>query len=122
MALNVFFDIETLTTNRLATPREQEVIEYVVSYKYDYKNKTYEFTAPTLEEFIKRLKKLHVKHIILLAHNGEGYDFHFLRRSLVLDFGLDFLPFLSSFLFLLMELPTGIEPVTSALPRLHSTN
>ena len=89
MTLNVFFDIETLTTNRLATPREQQVIEYVVSYKYDYKNKTYEFTAPTLEEFIKRLKKLHVKHIVLLAHNGEGYDFHFLRRSLVLDFGLE---------------------------------
>ena len=35
MALNVFFDIETLTTNRLVTPREQEVIEYVVSYKYE---------------------------------------------------------------------------------------
>lgn len=86
--LFVFFDIETLTVNRKAEPKEQLVMEYVVSYKYLLKGKEHEGVKPTLEAFIKYLLTLKEKHIILLAHNGEGYDFSFLRRALVYEFGL----------------------------------
>lgn len=86
--LNVFFDIETLTVNRKADPKKQLVMEYIVSYKYKWKNGVVEKLVPNLETMIRNLLTLKRKHIILLAHNGEGYDFAFLRRCLVYEFGL----------------------------------
>lgn len=86
--LNVFFDIETLTVNRKAEPKKQLAMEYIVSYKYKWKNGVVEKLVPNLETMIRNLLILKRKHIILLAHNGEGYDFAFLRRCLVYEFGL----------------------------------
>lgn len=86
--LNVFFDIETVTVNRKAEPKLQQVMEYVVSYKYKLKDHVYERLAPSLEFFINDLLKLNQNKIILLAHNGEKYDFAFLYRKLIIEFGL----------------------------------
>lgn len=87
--LFVFFDIETLTVNRQAEPKEQQAMEYVVSYKFkNLNNKIVEGVKPNLESFIKYLLTLKVKKIQLLAHNGDAYDFAFLHRKLITEFGL----------------------------------
>lgn len=84
----IFFDIETLTVNRKAEPKEQKVMEYIVSYKYKYKRHVYEGVKPDLAQFIKMILEKGYPKVTLLAHNGEGYDFAFLRRALIYDFGL----------------------------------
>lgn len=88
--LMVFFDIETVTINRDDEPKNQKAMEYVVSYKYRLNNQDYERVVPSLEFMINDLIKLKVdcNKIYLLAHNGEKYDFSFLLRKLIIEFGL----------------------------------
>lgn len=82
MGLNVFFDTETLTVNRKEKPALQKPAVYVVSCEYYYKKHEC-LVFPTLKGMLDHLIKLKVKNINLIAHNGEGYDNHFLRRELI---------------------------------------
>ncbi len=90
-ALNVFFDTETLIVNEKAKPRLRKACVYVVSYEYwdtwDTGEKVKK-VAPTLQDMLEDLCTLGFKSINLIAHNGEGYDFHFLRRELIDMYGL----------------------------------
>lgn len=88
---NVFFDIETLKTNTAAkNPKDWVVREYVVSMEMKIRGKYQEFLFPNLKEMLLFLisKKIQNKRFKLIAHNGRGFDFHFLRRTLLDDFGL----------------------------------
>lgn len=83
-ALNVFFDVETLKVNTKApNPKDWKTREYIVSYAFSYKNKYYEGVHPNIKSLLDYLETLHVKHINLLAHNGEGFDFALVRRCLI---------------------------------------
>lgn len=89
-ALNVFFDTETLIVNEDAKPRLRKACVYVVSYQYqDWRNlQPVKRIVPTLQDMLEDLCKLPYKSFHLIAHNGEGYDFHFLRRELIDMYGL----------------------------------
>lgn len=82
--LNVFFDTETLKVNTKApNPKDWKTREYVVSYAFNLKGNYYEGVKPNIKELLEYLGMLHVKHINLLAHNGEGFDFALIRRCLI---------------------------------------
>lgn len=83
-----FFDIETLKANTTAKPAEHQVVEYAVTAEYDWRRKHYEKLYPNLYYFIEDMLKIKTKKIVLFAHNGEKYDFHFLRRMLIDYYGL----------------------------------
>ncbi|MCO6560243.1 MAG: hypothetical protein J6574_03945 [Gilliamella sp.] len=87
--LNVFFDIETLTVNRRAKPAEHQVCEYVVACEYDYNSKHFQREYANLYFMIEDLLKLNKKKIKLIAHNGNRYDNHFIRRVLIDYYNLD---------------------------------
>lgn len=89
-AKEVFFDIETLQTNTSAkNARDRVVREYSVSYEYrDNKNVLQGGVLPNLHAFIELLLTLKYKNFKLIAHNGSGFDFHFLRRMLIDDYDL----------------------------------
>lgn len=88
---NVYFDIETLQTNTDAkNPKERIVREYSVSMEMKIGKKWVEKLFPSLHAMIDFLldENLKCKYFRLIAHNGRGYDNHFLRRMLIDDFHL----------------------------------
>lgn len=88
-SLVVFFDIETFKYNMTAEPKEQKALEYSVSCKFKrHGEKPFEHVFNTLKDMIDYFLKVDETYIELVAHNGEGYDFGFLRRSLVINYGL----------------------------------
>lgn len=86
--MEVFFDIETLKANTKDKPANHQVVEYAVTAEFDYRRKHYEKLYPNLYYFIEDILKFKSKKIVLFAHNGEKYDFHFLRRMLIDYYGL----------------------------------
>lgn len=84
-----FFDIETYKYNTIAEPKKQKAMEYSVSVKFkEDDGKIYEHVFNTLKDMISFLVDSKYNYIELVAHNGEGFDFGYLRRSLILNFGL----------------------------------
>lgn len=82
--LNVFFDTETLKVNTKApNPKDWKTREYVVSYAFSLKGKYYEGVKPNIKALLDYIGMLHVEHVNLLAHNGEGFDFALVRRCLI---------------------------------------
>lgn len=86
----VFFDIETLQTNTAAkNPKDRVVREYSVSMEYLKGKKVVKEIFPSLKAMLNYLiHKVTNKNFKLIAHNGRRFDFHFLRRTLIDDFGL----------------------------------
>ena len=87
--MQVFYDIETLTVNRQAKPSDQKPVEYVVAVEYDYRKKHVSVEFPNLYVMLEYLIKLPIKKIKLIAHNGDRYDVHFLRRVLIDFYALE---------------------------------
>lgn len=86
---DIFFDIETLQTNTSAkNPKDRVVREYSVSVEYKQGKKDVVLLFPSLNAMLKHLLGLRNKKFRLIAHNGRRFDFHFLRRMLIDDFGL----------------------------------
>ena len=87
---NVFFDIETLQTNTGAKNAKDYVVrEYSVSMEYKAGSKYKELLFPSLKAMLDYLVyNTQNKKFRLIAHNGRGYDFHFLRRTLIDCYGL----------------------------------
>lgn len=88
--LYVFFDIETLQTNTdAANPRDRIVREYSVSMEYMKGKQNEERIFPSLKKMLLYLlANTSNKHIVLVAHNGRRFDYHFLRRTLLDEFGM----------------------------------
>ena len=86
----VFFDIETLQTNTEAkSPRDRVVREYSVSMEYMKGNKVVKELFPSIKAMLDYLvHDISNRHFTLIAHNGRRFDFHFLRRTLLDDFGM----------------------------------
>ena len=85
----VWFDIETLSTNtKTEHPTERDVFEYAVIFEYYTGKKFHVELVSTLHDMIEHLLSLQAKHFELIAHNGAGFDFHFLRRSLIENYNL----------------------------------
>lgn len=87
-AFNVFYDIETLTTNTSAAPPERLPVEYVVAVEYDRRKKHYSLEFPNLYQMVEHLLELGYKKYNLIAHNGDRFDGHFLRRMLIDTYNL----------------------------------
>lgn len=81
---HIFYDIETLTVNqKTKQPSKLKSLEYIVSVSFLYEDKVHFFFMPNLTEFIRYLMQLTVKcKVELTAHNGNGYDNHFMLRAL----------------------------------------
>lgn len=86
--LEVYYDIETLTVNRQAKPSEQQAVEYVVAIEYDLRSRHIVLEFANLYHMLEYLQSLKRVKIKLIAHNGDRYDNHFLRRALIDYYGL----------------------------------
>lgn len=85
----VFFDIETFKYNlNVKEVSNIKVAEYSVSCIYEEKGKSVEKIFNTLTDMLNYFFELGFKNYEFLAHNGEGFDFWFLRKALIYDFGL----------------------------------
>lgn len=87
---NVFFDIETLKTNKKAkNPKDWICREYSVSMEVKvgkkYKTKLFANLKDMLNYLINDMSN---KKFKLIAHNGRRFDFNYLERTLIDDFGL----------------------------------
>ena len=85
----VYFDIETFLTNTSTPhPSELDSFEYAVTYQYRDGDKLVTRHCPTLADMLTDLMTRRKRTYELIAHNGNKFDFHFLRRALIESFNL----------------------------------
>lgn len=94
--IRLFYDIETLQYNEdegYKHPSDFKNAVYIVGVGFEYRGDVYIDHFPNFKEFISTLddaykgKKARPR-VDLIAHNGNKYDNHYLRKSLVEDFNL----------------------------------
>ena len=69
-------------------PKKWKTREYIVSYCFTWNKHYYEGVKPTIKELLEYIETFKPKSVELLAHNGEGFDFKLIRRSLIDNYGL----------------------------------
>lgn len=89
----VFFDCETLNYNTIQAsekPSDGKEIEYSVSYAYEKRGKLISGVVNSFTDFLNILiNEKPNNHFHINAHNGDGFDNWFLRKKLIVDFGLE---------------------------------